>query len=157
MAADFNDPKEIPAVPKYVEPWEGREDPLRARFPLQLVTPHARNRTHSTLANVPWLRETSLDAVYVNPADAAPRGLAEGDLVRVWNDRGATALPAHLTERVMPGVVMIFQGSWYAPRADGVDEGGSANMLTSLRPSPWAKGNTQHTSLVELTKEEAGR
>ncbi len=157
VAADFNDPKEIPAVPKYVEPWEGREDPLRARFPLQLVTPHARNRTHSTLANVPWLRETSLDAVYVNPADAAPRDLAEGDLVRVWNDRGATALPAHLTERVMPGVVMIFQGSWYAPRADGVDEGGSANVLTSLRPSPWAKGNTQHTSLVELTKEEAGR
>lgn len=154
VAATFANPGEVPAVPKYVATWEGRDDPLRARFPLQLVTPHPKFRTHSTMANVPWLCEISTDGVYVNPMDAGPRGIAEGDRVRVWNDRGAAVVPAHLTERIMPGVVAIHQGRWYKPRADGTDEGGCANVLTSPRPSPWAKGNTQHTSLVQLAKEE---
>jgi len=152
VAASFQNPDEIPAVPKYIEPWEGRGDPLAERFPLQLITPHPRHRTHSTLANVPWLKEISVDAVYVNPADAGPRGIREGERVRVWNERGATVLPAHLTERIRPGVVAIYQGSWYVPGPDGIDEGGCANVLTSLRPSPWAKGNTQHTNLVQMAR-----
>lgn len=153
-AARMENPREIPPVPKYVGSWEGRGDPLAERYPLQLVTPHPRYRTHSIYANVPWLREISEDAVLINSADAAARGIKDGDRVRVWNDRGATVLPAQVTERITPGVVAIYQGSWYSPREDGVDEGGCANVLTSLRPSPWAKGNTQHTSLVQVAREE---
>lgn len=157
LAAAVNDPAGVPAVPKYIPSWEGRTDPLRDRYPLQLLTPHPKFRTHSTFANVPWLQELSEDGLYMNPVDAAVRGIGSGDQVRVWNDRGMTLAAVRLTERVMPGVVVLPQGRWFAPRADGVDEGGCANMLTSLRPSPWAKGNTQHTSLVQVAREEGGQ
>lgn len=156
VAAGYRQPREVPAVPMYVEPWEGRADPLAARFPLQLVTPHARHRTHSIHANTPWLREIGLDALFINPTDAWPRGVSESCRVRVWNDRGTVVVPAHLTERIMPGVVAIHQGNWYSPGEGGVDHGGSANVLTSLRPSPWARGNTQHSSLVQVARDEGG-
>ncbi|MHB1417772.1 MAG: DMSO/selenate family reductase complex A subunit, partial [Chloroflexota bacterium] len=156
VAAGFGDPERIPAVPKYIPAPEGREDPLRADYPLQLLTPHPRHRTHSIFGNVPWLQEISVEAAHLNPADAGPRGVTEGDKVRVWNERGAVVLPAHLTERVRPGVVVIYQGKWYAPGADGVDTGRCANVLTSQRATAWAKGNAQHTSLVQVAKEEEG-
>ena len=153
VAAAFGNPTEIPAVPKYVEPWEGRTDPLREKYPLQLLTPHPRYRTHSIFGNVPWLAEISTEAVFINPADAKPRGIENGDQVRVWNDRGTVAIPAWVTERIMPGVVAIQQGLWYQPQEDGVDVGGCGNTLTSSRPTPWAKGNPQHTSLVQVARE----
>jgi len=153
-AARMGNPVEIPAVPGYLEPWEGRSDPLARCYPLQMVTPHSRYRTHSIFANVPWLQEISTDGAMINPLDAAPRRIRDGDRVRVWNDRGATLLPARVTERIMPGVVAIYQGTSYSPRVDGVDEGGCANVLTSLRPSPWAKGNTQHSNLVQVARED---
>ena len=154
VAAAFRSPKEIPAVPKYVEPWEGRTDPLREKYPLQLLTPHPRYRTHSIYGNVPWLQEISTEAVFMNLADAEPRGIQTGDQVRVWNDRGTVLIAAWVTERMMPGVVAVQQGRWYKPRQDGVDVGGCSNTLTSSRPSPWAKGNTQDTSLVQIAKEQ---
>ena len=60
-----------------------------------------------------------------------------------------------MTPRIIPGVVSIPQGAWYKPEVrDGrrVDAGGNINTLTSLRPSPLAKGNPQHTNLVEVVK-----
>jgi anaerobic dimethyl sulfoxide reductase subunit A len=142
-------------VPKYIAPWEGRDDPLRERFPLQLLTPHPKHRTHSIYGNLPWIREISAEGVHLNAADAASRGIAEGDLVRIFNDRGATVVRAYLTERVMPDVAVIQQGMPVLPRSDGVDIGGSANVLTSQRPTPWAKGPTTHTTLVQVAKEGA--
>lgn len=154
VAASLGNPKEIPAVPKYIESWEGRYDPLWEKYPLQLLTPHPRYRTHTIYGNLPWIAEISTEAVFINPADAEPRGIRSGDLVRAWNDRGAVLLPAQVTERIMPGVVAIQQGRWYTPREDGVDVGGCANTLTSHRPTPWAKGNPQGTNLVQIAREE---
>jgi anaerobic dimethyl sulfoxide reductase subunit A len=52
----------------------------------------------------------------------------------------------------MPGVVSLPQGAWYAPDSRGVDQGGCANTLTAYHPSPLAKGNPQHTNLVQVEK-----
>jgi anaerobic dimethyl sulfoxide reductase subunit A len=73
-------------------------------------------------------------------------------MVYVFNDRGRIYLPAKVTRRIIPGVLSVPQGAWYKPNAAGVDEGGSVNTLTKYHPSPLAKGNPQHTNLVEVEK-----
>jgi anaerobic dimethyl sulfoxide reductase subunit A len=142
----------ITGLPIYVPTWEGYEDPLRETYPLQLIGHHYKQRTHSTYGNVAWMREAAPQEVWINPLDAETRDIQLGDMVYVYNDRGRVKLPAKVTQRMMPGVVSIPQGAWYAPNADGVDEGGCVNVLTAYRPSPLAKGNPQHTNLVEIEK-----
>ncbi|MGD9045546.1 MAG: molybdopterin-dependent oxidoreductase, partial [Desulfobacterales bacterium] len=85
--ADMNHP-EIPPIPKYIEPWEGRNDPLTAKYPLQLITTHAKRRAHTQFERVPWLREIVSQAVSINSIDAEFRDIRDGDAVRVFNDRG---------------------------------------------------------------------
>jgi anaerobic dimethyl sulfoxide reductase subunit A len=140
----------ITALPEYLASREGPEDPLRERYPLQLIGHHYKSRTHSTYGNVPWLQEAHPQELWLNPADAAARDVANGDLVEVWNERGRVRVAARVTARIAPGVASLPQGAWFAPDADGVDVGGSTNTLTSLHPSPLAKGNAQHTNLVEV-------
>jgi len=142
----------ITALPEYVASREGPEDPLREQYPLQLIGHHYKSRTHSTYGNVPWLQEAHPQEMWINPADAADRDVRNGDTVDVVNDRGRVWIVARVTPRIAPGVVSIPQGAWFAPDADGVDLGGSVNTLTSLHPSPLAKGNAQHTNLVEVTR-----
>ena len=142
----------ITGLPIHVPTWESYEDPLRDKYPLQLIGHHYKQRTHSSYGNVPWLQEAAPQEVWMNPMDAEERGLELGDMVYVYNDRGRTKLPVKVTRRMMPGVVSVPQGAWYAPNAEGVDEGGCINVLTAYRPSPLAKGNPQHTNLVEIEK-----
>ena len=73
-------------------------------------------------------------------------------MARVFNLRGELRIACRVTNRVMPGVVAIPQGAWWKPRADGVDEGGSINVLTSERWTPLAFANAQHTIMVEVAK-----
>ena len=145
----------ISALPKFVRTWEMPGDPLASKYPLQCVGIHMHGRTHSTFHNLPWLREAHPDRVTLNELDAKARGIAEGDLVEVANDRGVVEIRAHVTKRIMPGVCTIAQGAWYRPvekNGRRVDVGGNINTLTSRRPSPLAKGNAQHTVLVEVRK-----
>ncbi|QLA14789.1 DMSO/selenate family reductase complex A subunit [Desulfolutivibrio sulfoxidireducens] len=142
----------IPALPEYLPCWEGVSDPLREKYPLQLFGQHYKQRTHSSFGNVPWLQEVAPQQLWINPIDAESRGIKHGDTVRVFNDRGATLVTAKVTPRIMPGVLNLPQGAWYTPDAKGVDTNGSVNILTSHRPSPQAKGNPQHTNLVEVVK-----
>jgi anaerobic dimethyl sulfoxide reductase subunit A len=175
---DLNQPDEIPVVPKYVEEWEspfgagldpGQEhrgpgtpedhrllDQRRvgARYPLQAIGHHTLHRVHSTHDNNDWLEEAFPQRVFINPIDAQPRGIKDGDKVKVWNDRGALMLPCRLTERIMPGVIDIPQGAWYAPDEHGVDRGGCVNVLTSHRWTPFAFATAQHTIMVEVAKAE---
>ncbi|MBU0493465.1 MAG: molybdopterin-dependent oxidoreductase [Chloroflexi bacterium] len=145
---DWGDPARVPAVPRYIpEPDDG------PRYPLQLLGPHTFRRTHSTLEEVDWLEEAFPHHVALNPADAAARGIADGDRVRVFNDRGAIVLRCRVTPLVMPGVVVVPQGAWWAPDADGVDTRGCVNVLTSQRATPWAGGSTQHSAWVEVERE----
>lgn len=90
--------------------------------------------------------------LWISVADAQARGLKEGERVKVFNDRGALTIRAHLSKRVRPGIVVIPQGAWYTPDAQGVCQRGCVNVLTSQRPTPLAHGNAQHTVLVEVAK-----
>ena len=83
------------------------------------------------------------------------RGIENGDLVDVFNDRGRMRIPALVTPRIAPGIVSVPQGAWYDPNTDGIDEGGCINLLTKYHPSPLAKGNPANTALVEVEKSNA--
>ncbi|MFD1507406.1 dimethyl sulfoxide reductase subunit A [Georgenia yuyongxinii] len=150
---ELTDGDKITAVPEYVPTWEGAEEAKTNRkYPLQMIGHHYKQRTHSSYGNVDWMLEAHPQVVWVNPIDAGDRGIGNDDLVEVFNDRGRVRIPARVTPRIAPGVISIPQGSWYTPDKDGVDTGGSVNTLTTWRPSALAKGNPQHTNLVNVEK-----
>lgn len=148
----MNIPDEIPAVPKYIREWESPFDAMAKQFPLQVIGPHYMPRVHSTHDNNDWLSEAFPQRVFINPLDAAERGVKDGDTVKVYNDRGTLLLPCRLTKRIMPGVVAIPQGAWWKPDKNGVDTGGSVNTLTSERWTPLAFGNAQHTIMAQVER-----
>ena len=142
--------KRIPAVPGYVEVKEG---PGKSeKYPLQLIGWHPLGRAHSVGFNNPELRKRYPQILWMNPGDGAARGLQPEDLVEVWNDRGCMLVPVLLTEEIISGVVAIAEGAWYESDCQGRDVAGSMNVLTSQEPTPLAKGNPQHTNLVEVRK-----
>ena len=96
------------------------------------------------------MEEVEPQRMWINPADAAARGIRDEMVVTVYNDRGRIQIPVKVTDRVMKGVVAIPEGAWFTPGADGIDRRGSINVLTSTRPTPFARGNGQHTALVEV-------
>jgi len=172
---DLGKPAEIPAIPKYIQEWEspfpkaGDINNLRQPsgadvmeplgdthllYPLQAIGHHTLHRVHSTHDNNDWLEEAFPQRVFINPRDAAERGIRTGEEVKVFNERGALVLPCRVTSRILPGVVDIPQGAWYQPGEDGVDYGGCVNVLTSARWTPFAFGSTQHTIMVEVAKHE---
>ncbi len=150
-------PQEIPAVPKYIPEWENPFDEQSQKYPLQAIGHHSLARVHSTHANNDWLQEAFPQRIFINPLDAAARGIQDGSLVRVWNERGELVIPARLTSRILPGVVDIPQGAWWCPDPAGVDRGGNINVLTSQRWTPLAFGSTQQTIMVQVEKADLSR
>jgi len=148
--ADMNHPL-CPPIPKYMRTPEDRFDPLAEKYPLQLLTPHPKNRVHSELYKVEWLREVEPHRVWINPVDAEARGVRNGDEVYVFNDRGRVAITAWVTERIIPGVVCIFEGAWYHPDENGVDRGACANTLTNDAYSGGG-ASVLNTALVQVEK-----
>ncbi|MBT9776400.1 molybdopterin-dependent oxidoreductase [Clostridium sp. MCC353] len=142
----------VPAIPGYVEPPEGPADPLAEKYPIQLIGWHTKRRCHSIHDNNKDLHRLDPQTLRMHPADALKRQIDDGDMVLVWNDRGKIRIPVKLTEDIMEGTAALSQGAWYQPDQDGTDLGGSINVLTSQRPTAYAKGNPQHTNLVEIRK-----
>jgi anaerobic dimethyl sulfoxide reductase subunit A len=142
----------VTPLPEHLELSEGALDPARAMYPLQLVSHHYKQRTHSTYGNCPWLKEVAPQEVWINTLDAKARGIKLGDRVKLWNDRGVTYAPAKVTPRIMPGVVSLPEGAWHTPNERGEDLAGCVNVLTRLWPSALAKGNPHHSNLVEVAK-----
>jgi len=134
----------IPPIPTWTP------DTVDARHPLRLLTPKSRARTHSIHGNQPVLARADRDDVWMHPADAAARGIVDGQRVRVFNDRGATALPVRVTDRIAPGVVSIKEGAWFTADETGADTRGCANVLTEDRASP-AGASTYNSSFVEIS------
>jgi anaerobic dimethyl sulfoxide reductase subunit A len=169
---DMGNPNEIPAVPKYVQEWEHpfttettenteeKQEKISVdsvpsvvkKYSLQAIGHHTLARVHSTHANNDWLQEAFPQRIFINPIDAAARDIRDGDLVRVWNERGELVIPARVTPRILPGVVDIPQGAWWKPDANGVDHGGCINVLTSHKWTPLAFGSAQQTIMVEVEK-----
>lgn len=143
---------QIPAIPKYMSVSEGPEDPLIEKYPLQCFGHHTKRRVHSTFDNMPWMEEVEAQMLWMNPQDAAARGIENNDLIKVYNDRGTVKVKAKVTPRLVPGVCTLPQGAWYTPDKDGVDVRGCINTLTTWTPNPLSKGNPQHTNLVQIEK-----
>lgn len=127
---------EIPAIPKWIEPFEYLGSPKTKEFPFHLVTPHPRHRTHSIFNNIAWLRETYDQECTINASDAKKLGIKTGDTVEVWNKRGKIVVPAYVTERCMPGVLVVYEGAWMDRDENGICRAGNPDFLTIDNPSP---------------------
>ncbi|MCV0885586.1 molybdopterin-dependent oxidoreductase [Escherichia coli] len=90
----------ISPLPVYASTFEGWNSPERRTFPLQLFGFHYKSRTHSTYGNIDLLKAACRQEVWINPIDAQKRGIANGDMVRVFNHRGEVRLPAKVTPRI---------------------------------------------------------
>lgn len=138
--------------------------------PLRVFGFHSVARIHSSWGNVPAVSRRVPQVISINPADADARGIATGDLVEASNRFGTLRLPAHVTEDVIAGTIVMPQGAWWqaeghsmqntpgaanartADAAEPIDIGGCINTLTTSRPSPLAFGNPQHTCWCHLHK-----
>ena len=90
-----------------------RRSPLAGRYPLIFLSAKVRATMHSIMANVDWMQEVSEEPqLFINPADAQKRAIADGDWVEAFNDRGKVKLKARLSEAVPPGTVNVPHGWW---------------------------------------------
>jgi anaerobic dimethyl sulfoxide reductase subunit A len=144
----------IPATPRYVPGFEGPEDARRSEYPFQLIGWHTKRRAHSVHDNNPWFEAVEQPFVQIHSSDARRLGIEDGAQVEISNDRGRTRTAAHVSDGIMPGVLALAQGAWYAPDDRGVDTRGNINVLTVSTPTPLAKGNPQHSNLVALRRVE---
>jgi trimethylamine-N-oxide reductase (cytochrome c) len=127
---------------------------------VHLLTPHPKDRLHSQLDWTRLRRRYEVgerEPILINPVDAAARGIATGDIVRVYNARGQTLAGAVVTPRTRRGVVVMHESGWYDPLRPGtigtLDRHGSVNNVTTDAPnSKLSDGNASHTSLVEIEK-----
>ncbi|WP_084965173.1 molybdopterin-containing oxidoreductase family protein [Thermoactinospora rubra] len=118
-----------------------------SRYPLVLITPAAHTFLNTTFANNPeLLRRAKEPRVLVNAADAAARGIADGDRVRVHNDHGSFEAVADVGDRVAPGVVASPKGRW--PKLSG---GANPNAVVEERDADFGRGAVYHDNRVELT------
>ncbi|MBS6694271.1 MAG: molybdopterin-dependent oxidoreductase [Firmicutes bacterium] len=150
---DMNRPEDIPGSPGHIYCVEGPEDPLKEKYPLQLIAYHTKRRCHSQNEENSLLKELDPTALWINPADASARGISDGDMAEVFNDRGIIRIPAKVTRRIAAGTVAVSEGGWYRLAGDGADVGGCINTLTMTdKATPIANGNPQHTNLTDVRK-----
>ena len=152
---------DCPGTPQWMEPREWLGSPKAAQYPLHVIGKHPLWRRHSSYDNVDTLHKyakiNGYEPALINPTDAAARGIATGDLVRVFNDRGQILCAAHVTTAVRPDVVIVHQGSWYRPAEPGevgsIDHGGCINVVTRQDgTSQLAQGPVAHSNLVNVEK-----
>lgn len=139
-----------PALPTFVAPREGPlgDAALATRYPLQLMTPKHHTRfLNSSYSHLPKHGPAEGGPfVELDPADAAARGLADGDVARVFNDRASLELPVRVSDRVRSGVVSVPFGWWGSQHPDGK----TANALTSDTLTDWGGGVAYSDTLVEV-------
>ena len=128
-----------------------RSRPTDRRYPLTLITPHARFRINSQNSNLKWARRLLNRTLWMNADDAARRGLETGDRVHVQSRQGVMEIAVTLNTHIAPGCVVLFQGDWTVRDAQGVETGGSANSLTSSVPTFPSQGSRTHSTDVEVT------
>ncbi|HEX2173735.1 MAG TPA: molybdopterin oxidoreductase family protein [Dehalococcoidia bacterium] len=139
-------------VPTYEPPAEigdGATGPEDARYPLGFITPPSHFFLNSTYADMPGnQRAEGRPTLQIHPRDAAARGIAEGDLVRVFNDRGACHLYAAITDATLPGQV-VSQGLWWGK---WTPDGNGVNVTTPQRLADFAGGATFFSNAVQVER-----
>lgn len=134
--------------------------PKSDKFKFWLQSVHPDQRLHSQLCESKELRETytiqGREPLFINPNDAKELGIAHGDLVRVYNDRGQAIVGAHLSEDYPSGVVRLQEGAWYSPldeKIGSIDTYGDPNTMTlDIGSSSLAQAVSANTCLVNIEK-----
>ena len=149
---------DCPGHPAWMEPleWLGGDT---SRYPLHLISNQPKDKLHSQLDQGPYCRAHKIhgrEAIALHPDDAGDRGLRDGDVVRIHNDRGACLGAVVIDERVMRGVARMSTGAWYDPLEPGrpsLCKHGNPNVLTpDVGTSRLAQGPIAHTCLVEVER-----
>ena len=153
--AGFGEP-DCPGHPS----WLPRTERPSPAAPLYLVANQPATRLHSQLdfgGHSAAAKHRGREVARMHPADAAARGIADGDIVRLHNARGACLAGIRLTERIRPGVVQLPTGAWFDP-ADPEDDTalcvhGNPNVLTrDVGTSALAQGCTGQLTTVEIER-----
>lgn len=151
---------DCPGHPTWLEPAEWLGSPKAQRYPLHLLTTQPSTRLHGQMDMGRVSQDTKVsgrEPMRINPKDAVRRGIRDGDVVHVFNERGATLAGAMLSEEVRPGVIQLSTGAWYDPQERGMigslDKHGNPNVLTLDKgTSRLAQGPSAQTTLVEVEK-----
>ncbi len=156
---------DCPAHPTWIEPVEWKGSKGADKFPLQLISPHPANRLHSQMCNTKCNTKIRLDyavadrePVVINDKDAAARGIKDGDIVRLFNDRGQTLAGAVVTPDILEGTICLHEGAWYDPAEPGkkgaLDKYGSPNLLTldTTLTSRFAQATIAGTTICNVEK-----
>lgn len=144
----------------WLEPIEWLGAKAAGRHPLHMLSDQPTDKLHSQLDHSPHARATKIKGrqpVTLHPEDAAARGIAAGDLVRVFNDRGACLAAARLSDRIRRGVVRLSTGAWFDPEDHGsnqpLEKHGNPNALTlDIGASKLSQGCIAQTCLVEIER-----
>ncbi|MGH9093994.1 MAG: molybdopterin dinucleotide binding domain-containing protein, partial [Acidimicrobiales bacterium] len=153
---------DCPPHPAWLEPVEWSGGARAEKWPLLLVANNPATRLHSQLDPGGYSAASKVqgrEPIRMHPADAATRGIAEGAVVVVHNDRGSLLAGARLTEAVRPGVVQLSTGAWYDPDDPGADRPrcvhGNPNVLTAdVGTSRLAQACSGQHTLVEVTRHD---
>jgi trimethylamine-N-oxide reductase (cytochrome c) len=169
LAKYFPDDKERPPVPHWIEKGESHDERLSSerakKYPLLMMSNHGRWRVHANCDDISWTREAptckvkgpdgyNYEPLWMNPADASARGIENGNVVKVYNEKGTVLGGAYVTERLMPGVVYMDHGARYDPIVPGkLDRGGAINTITPHNTtSKKATGMVVSSFLVEVER-----
>ena len=146
MLADGLDP-----VPTYIPPYESvaSNPDLAEKYPLAMISPPARNFLNSTFVNVKSLRATEGEPhLDIHPNDAVARGIAHGDMARIFNDRGSFIARARVTDKARAGLVVGLSIWWKKLASDGKN----ANEVTSQRLTDMGRAPTFYDTLVQVER-----
>ncbi|MBX9945196.1 MAG: molybdopterin-dependent oxidoreductase [Reyranella sp.] len=151
---------DCPGHATWLEPIEWLGSKTAERYPLHMLSDQPADKLHSQLDHSPHARATKIKGrqpVTLHPADATARGIADGDLVRVFNDRGACLAAARLSDRIRRGVVRLSTGAWFDPVDQGsnrpLEKHGNPNALTlDIGASKLSQGCIAQTCLVEIER-----
>jgi anaerobic selenocysteine-containing dehydrogenase len=149
LSSEWLEKQGIDPLPFYNPPAEVKDDALAERFPLAFLSPPARHFLNSTFANIARFREFEREPhLDMHVEDAKRRGIADGDKVRVFNDRGSYELRARVNGKPRPGVV-VAPSVWWKKHAP---DGRNANDLTSQRTADLGNAATFYDCRVEVEK-----
>lgn len=145
-------PTYTPIIEGYEATFTDRDKKVKGEYPFQIVTPKYLKRSHASLDNVAQLSEAFTSPVFINSKDAEKSGIADGDTVLIHNQNGRILRHANVSDRVVPGVLVLPHGTWAdLDEVEGVDRGGADNMLTS--PTVSGQGISGYNScLVDIEK-----
>ena len=140
----------VDAVPEYVALPEGHSSVMAGKYPLQLLSCKTRDRIHSQFGNLDWVRAVERPhRLDMHPVDAEARGLNEGDVAAVWNDRGRIEIEVRLDEGLRPGVVHVLEGRCHAGDPE-------INRLTDAGVTDMNHGATFYECLVQVARLRSG-